>query len=229
MFTLFLALILSVSAQNSIYVNQISTSGSTTLVQTGSSNTVGSSGTPSEITSDNVNFTLRQIGDNNAANFSFIGANLDFTSDTTGDSNIQKYFANGANNTLGLSFTGNSNTFILNNDSTTQSTTKATLTDSNITFDVTGNSNMMRFGVISGKFNTLDYTIAGNSNTVLSTQSGNPAGLITGTGHEQTVTITGSSNALDISQSGVEKQTAVLNLTGSSNTVSIQQTGPGGP
>ena len=69
----------------------------------------------------------------------------------------------------------------------------------------------------------------GNTNTVLSTQSGNPAGLSVGTGHEQTVTITGSSNSLTVAQSGVEKQTAVLNLTGSSNTVSIQQTGPGGP
>jgi hypothetical protein len=223
-----LTFVTAASAQNSIYVNQISTSGTTTLVQTGSSNTIGSAGTPSEITSDNVSFTMNQIGNSNAANFSFLGANLTLSSITTGNSNIQKYYVNGASNTLGLTFTGNSNTFVMNSDASPTGTTKATLTDSSVTFGVTGNNNLLKFGVSSGKYNKLDYTVAGNSNTVTSTQVGNPGGASAGTGHEQTVTITGSTNTLDISQSGVEKQTAVVNLTGSSNTVSIQQTGPGG-
>lgn len=225
-FTLFLATIQVLLAQNGIYINQVSVSGTTTIVQNGSSNTIGSSGTPSEITSDNTSFLMRQIGNSNTANFSFIGTNLTLSSITTGNSNIQKYFASGASNTLGMTFTGDSNTFIFNNDATANSTTKASLTNSNITFAVTGNTNLMKFGVVSGKYNTLNYTIGGNSNTITSTQSGNPAGASAGTGHEQTVTIAGSSNTLDVSQSGTAKQTAVLNLTGSSNTVTVTQTGP---
>ena len=57
--------------QNQIYVNQITTAGSTTLIQVGSLNKIGvSTGTPSDITGDNILFEMRQMGDNNTTDFS---------------------------------------------------------------------------------------------------------------------------------------------------------------
>ena len=223
-FTLLVLLATVARGQNQLYVNQISTSGTTTIVQTGSSNTIGSNGTPSEITSENVTFESRQVGNSNLFNFSFLGNNLDVENVVTGNSNTQKMYMDGANNKIDVTLTGNSNTFILNKDSLINSTVKSTSISADIKFAVAGNSNIMKFGIEDGKFNTLDYTITGNSNDIHSLQIGNPAGIAAGTGHEQTVTITGSTNTLDIYQAGIEKQTAVINLTGSSNTIQVQQT-----
>jgi len=211
-------------SQNILYVNQISSAGTTTLVQTGTSNKIGSSGTPSEITSENVDFELRQVGNSNESDFSFIGNNLTLNSITTGNSNISKMYMTGASNNIDLAFTGNSNNFLLNKTGLVGSAVKSNATNSNIDFVVAGNSNILQFGIDDGKYNVLNYNITGNTNTVTSKQVGNPSGQSAGTGHEQTVTITGSTNTLDILQAGIEKQTAVINLTGSSNTVSVQQT-----
>ena len=223
-FILLILLATAARGQNQLYVNQISTSGTTTLVQTGSSNRIGSAGTPSEITSDNVDFELRQVGDDNESDFSFIGNNLTLLSLTTGDSNISKMYMTGASNDINLAFTGNSNNFLLNKTGLVGSAVKSNATNSNIDFIVAGNSNTLQVGIDDGKYNILNYNIVGNTNTVTSKQVGNHSGAQAGTGHEQTVTITGSTNTLDILQAGIEKQTAVLNLTGSSNTVSVQQT-----
>lgn len=224
--TLILLILFAITArgQNQLYVNQISTSGTTKLVQTGTSNKIGSSGTPSEITSDNVNFELRQVGNSNESDFSFIGNNLTLLSLTTGNSNISKMYMTGASNDINLAFTGNSNNFLLNKTGITGSAVKSNAISSNIDFIVTGNSNLLKFGIDDGKYNILNYNIVGSTNTVTSKQVGNPSGAQAGTGHDQTVTITGSTNTLDIYQAGIEKQTAVLNLTGSSNTVTVQQT-----
>ena len=227
--TSLLALILSLLnitcySQNILYVNQISSAGTTTLVQTGTSNKIGSSGTPSEITSENVNFELRQIGNSNESDFSFIGNNLTLLSLTTGNTNISKMYMTGASNNIDLAFNGNSNNFLLNKTGITGSTVKSDAISSNIDFIVTGNTNLLKFGIDDGKYNILNYNILGSTNTVTSKQVGNPSGMSAGTGHEQTVTITGSTNTLDIYQAGIEKQTAVINLTGSSNTVTVQQT-----
>lgn len=223
-FILLTLLAITARGQNQLYVNQISTSGTTKLVQTGTSNKIGSSGTPSEITSDNVNFELRQVGNSNESDFSFIGNNLTLLSLTTGNSNISKMYMTGASNDINLAFTGNSNNFLLNKTGITGSAVKSNAISSNIDFIVAGNSNILKFGIDDGKYNVLNYNIVGSTNTVTSKQVGNPSGAQAGTGHDQTVTITGSTNTLDIYQAGIEKQTAVLNLTGSSNTVTVQQT-----
>jgi hypothetical protein len=209
--------------QNQIYINQITTTGTTTIVQTGSVNKIGSSGTPSEITSDNLSFEMRQVGDNNEANFSMIGNNLTLKSITTGNSNNLKMFTNGANNDIDLTFTGNSNTFLLNKDAIANSTDKATTVNGDVKFVVTGSSNVMKVGIDDGKYNELDYTITGSSNTLTTTQAGNPSGNAAGSGHSQVVTVLGSSNTMTFQQAGLEKQTLTYNLTGSFNTVSIQQ------
>jgi hypothetical protein len=166
---------------------------------------------------------MRQVGDNNDADFSMIGNNLTLKSITTGNSNNLKMFTNGANNDIDLTFTGNSNTFLLNKEATVGSTDKATTVDGDVKFVVTGNSNVMKVGIDDGKYNKLDYLITGSSNLLTTTQYGNPGGNAAGSGHSQVVTVLGSSNTMNFQQAGSEKQTLTYNLTGSFNTVSIQQ------
>ena len=144
-FILGLMLLTPAFAQNQIYVNQITTAGTTTLIQVGSLNKVGSTGTPSNITGDNITFELRQMGDNNNTDFSIIGANnLSLLAVATGNGNNQKYFMNGANNTLNVSLVGNTNSLTVNKDvsvdhTSNSDTSKATIANSDVTLDVSGN------------------------------------------------------------------------------------------
>lgn len=224
---LFLA---AANAQNQIYVNQVTTGGNTTFVQVGSLNKIGSSATLSDITGDNILFEMRQIGDSNDTKFSIASANnLKMLTVATGNSNTQQYYFNGASNNANILLNGNSNKFLLNGDTTvdhtsSSDTTKATFTNSDLLFDVQGNSNDIRLGISSGKYNYVDYKITGNSNTIKSTQIGNTAGSAAKAGHEQTVVLTGSSNDVTIYQAGLEKQLFSYTLIGSTNTVRIVQT-----
>ena len=228
---LFVTLVSLAFGQNQLYVNQITTSGNTTFVQVGSLNKVGSSQTPSNITGDNILFEMRQMGNNNTTDFSIIDANnLKLVSVFNGNTNTQKIFMSGANNNMNLLFNGNNNSFLLNKDVTVDhtsdsDTTKATVSYSDFKFNVTGSSNVFKFGIENGKYNYIDYEVTGSSNTIKSTQIGLVAGGSTAKdGHEQTVTITGGSNDLTIYQAGLEKQLFNYNLTGSNNTVRIVQT-----
>ena len=217
-------------AQNQIYVNQITTAGTTTLIQVGSLNKVGSTGTPSNITGDNITFELRQMGDNNNTDFSIIGANnLSLLAVATGDGNNQKYFMNGGSNTFNVSLVGNTNSLTVNKDvsvdhSSNSDTSKATIANSDVTIDVTGNSNTLKFGFEDASYNWVDYKITGNSNTIKSTQIGSVGASTQKGGHYQDVTILGSTNDLTVYQAGVEQQSLVYSLTGSNNTVKIIQT-----
>ena len=217
-------------AQNQIYVNQITTAGTTTLIQVGSLNKVGSTGTPSNITGDNITFELRQMGDNNNTDFSIIGANnLSLLSVATGNTNTQKYFMNGGNNTFNVSLVGSTNSLTVNKDVTVDhtsdvDTSKATIADSDVTIDVVGSSNTMKFGFENASFNWIDYNITGSSNVVKSTQIGSVGASTQKGGHYQDVTILGSTNNLTVYQAGIEQQKLVYNLTGSNNTVQIIQT-----
>lgn len=216
--------------QNQLYVNQITTAGSTTFIQVGTGNRVGSSGTFSNITADNINFELRQTGDNNSTDFSITGANnLKLLAVATGNSNTQKYYLNGTNNNMNINLAGNSNNVLVNKDVSVDHTSntdnsKATLDNTDMKLNVTGNSNDLRFGIKDANYNYIDYDITGNSNTVKSTQIGSTGGSTAKAGHEQTVTILGSTNDVTVYQAGVEKQTLQYNLTGSANTVRIVQT-----
>jgi hypothetical protein len=216
--------------QNQLYVNQITTAGSTTFIQVGTGNRVGSSGTFSNITADNITFETRQIGNNNATDFSITGANnLKLLSVVNGNSNTQQYYLDGSDNNMNINLAGNSNNVLVNKDVTVDhtsntDTSKATLTNTDMKLNVVGNSNDLRFGIKDANYNYIDYSITGNSNTVKSTQNGNTGGVAAKDGHEQTVTILGSTNDLTVYQAGIEKQTLQYNLTGSANTVRIIQT-----
>ena len=130
---------------------------------------------------------------------------------------------------MNINLTGNSNNVLVNKDVSVDHTSntdssKATLDNTDMKLNVTGNSNDLRFGIKDASYNYIDYDILGNSNKVKSTQIGSTGGATAKSGHEQTVTIAGSTNDLTIYQAGVEKQTLQYNLVGSANTVRIVQT-----
>lgn len=219
----------TLSAQNSIYVDQITTSGTTNLIQVGSNNTIGTAQLSSDLQGDNLTFEMRQIGNGNNTLFSIINANnMDFLTVVEGELNSQRIYMNGASNNLNALFQGDSNSLLINGDTTVDATgsltTKSTFAFSDVLLDVEGDSNDLKFGISGGLYNYVDYTITGNSNSVRSVQIGNPAGNAAKSGHEQDVTITGNSNSLFIYQAGLEKQLFNYNLTGSNTNVQIVQT-----
>jgi hypothetical protein len=211
-------------AQSSIYLDQISTSGTTSITQTGGSNRIGSSGTPSTITGDSGTFNIRQIGTGNQMDFALNGDSYDFKMWNTGDSNLQKIYITGGNNRFDAAITGNANEIIFNSDASYSGTTAATSSNGQFDFVISGNTNIFEIGIFGGTYNKLDYNVQGNSNTFSIKQTG----IVAGTdGHLQEITINGSSNTVTVDQSGTVKQTAILNLTGSSSTVTIIQSPPG--
>lgn len=219
----------TLSAQNSIYVDQITTSGTTNLIQVGSNNTIGVSQLASNLEGDNLTFEMRQMGDGNYTVFSIINAtNLDFLSVVEGDLNEQRLYMDGSNNNLNALFQGDSNKLTINGDLTVDETgtldSKATFSYSDIILDVDGDSNTLAFGISDGLYNYIKYDITGNSNEIRSVQIGNPAGNAAKSGHEQDVLITGNSNTLFIYQAGLEKQLFNYTLTGSNTNVQIVQT-----
>jgi hypothetical protein len=220
LFVIFMALVSGSYAQNTIYLDQISVSATTTILQTGSTNRIGSSGTPSSITGDTGTFDIKQIGAGNLLDFTLTGDDFDVTLWNTGDNNTQKIYLSGDTNFLDWTATGNSNDLVFNSDGSSAGTTAATSDNGNFSFAITGSTNVFEIGVSSGAYNILDYTVTGDSNTFNLTQSGQVAGT---SGHTQTVVVGGGSNAITVDQSGTAKQTLQLNVTGSSNVIGVTQ------
>ena len=188
-FALSLLLILSVSAQNSIYVQQIGDSGTTAITQIGSGNNIGGSGWAFSL-GDSVNIELQQIGYNNSLEYSFNGGDLTLKSVTVGNSNTQLYNVVGTSNNYRLDFHGDSND--INIKSAEDGPNAATVSNLNMLLNINGNNNAMTFGITDGAHNRLVYGIDGNNNTINSKQTGNPGSGILGSGHEQDVNIFGS-------------------------------------
>jgi len=210
--------------QNALYLQQISTAAVVNVLQAGATNRIGSSGTPSTITGDNVNFDVKQVGNSNAIDFAFNGNGTTLKLYNTGDSNTQGLYINGANNSLDLEFVGNSNTLLFNNDGTSGSTTQASVANGTYSFNVNGNSNAFNIGSGTGSYNNLDYKVAGNSNTFNILQNGIVAGT---SGHSQIVGVDGNSNNVYINQSGTNANIVNYQLTGSNTNTVITQ-GPTG-
>lgn len=150
---------LKAHAQNVIYLQQISTSATDNITQTGTSNRIGSSTTPSTINGDGGTFTISQIGSSNALDFNLTGGSYSFSLTNTGDSNTQGIYLNGNNNSFSGTFTGSSNTMLFNKDASTAGTTQATTSNGTFAFNVTGNSNSFLIGESDGSYNNLNYTV----------------------------------------------------------------------
>jgi len=222
--SLFLLTVGSAFAQNSLYLQQISTAAVVNVLQSGATNRIGSSGVPSTITGDNVNFDIKQVGSSNAIDFAFNGNGTTLKLYNTGDTNTQGLYINGANNSLDLEFVGNNNTLLFNNDGTNSSTTQASVANGTYSINVNGNSNAFNIGSGTGSYNNLDYKVAGNSNAFNILQNG----IVSGTsGHSQQVEVAGNSNNVYINQSGTNANLLYYKLTGSNTSTVITQ-GPTG-
>jgi hypothetical protein len=222
---------------NQIYVNQITTGGDTTFIQSGASNRIGSFALPSNITGDNIFFEMRQIGDGNNTDFSIIGANnLKLLSAFAGNNNEQRLYFNGANNNMNFRFDGNANKLWINNDVTVYrdggentASDKATLASSDLQIKFAGNNNLFAYATTNGLNNYLKYDVTGNSNSIKTTQIGSAGTGTRQSGHYQDLTILGGSNDVMIYQQGTVQQYFQYSLIGSNNTVRVSQTATAAP
>jgi hypothetical protein len=220
------------SAGNQIYVNQITTGGDTTFIQSGASNRIGSFALPSNLTGDNTFFEMRQIGDGNSTDFSIIGANnLKLLSAFAGNNNEQRLYFNGANNNMNFRFDGNSNKLWISSDTTVYrdggentAADKATLASSDLQIKFAGNNNLFAYATTNGLNNYLKYDVTGDSNSIKTTQIGSAGTGTRQSGHYQDITILGGSNDVMIYQQGTVQQYFQYNLVGSNNTVRVSQT-----
>jgi hypothetical protein len=222
---------------NQIYVNQITTGGDTTFIQSGASNRVGSFALPSNITGDNIFFEMRQIGDGNSTDFSITGANnLKLLSAFAGNNNEQRLYFNGANNNMNFRFDGNGNKAWISNDTTVYrdggentANDKATLASSDMQIKFAGNNNLFAYATTNGLNNYLKYDVTGNSNNIKTTQIGSAGTGTRQSGHYQDLTISGGGNDVMIYQQGTVQQYFQYSLIGSNNIVRVSQTATAAP
>jgi hypothetical protein len=198
---------------NSVYIDQTNADQSTvTITQTGSNNNVGdtntTTGNPFAIDGNSMFLTINQDGMLNSILGNFIGGNSTATIDQIGNSNTTTFnYGNfgTSSGTVGIVLIAtlrNSSNYLYN-------------------LNVTGDSNNIT-STINSAYTTNLFTIAGNSNTLTTTQTG--FGTLTGGGHNITTNVIGSSNAITVSQDGTTNaNSAVINLTGSNSAISITQ------
>ena len=206
-------------AQSELYLNQISTSAVMNIAQAGNNNRIGSAGTPSAVTGDNVQMDIRQIGDGNTLDMQFNGNSNTMKLFNNGNNNAQALYVTGAHNAFDLEFVGGNNSMIFNNDGTSTSTVPANMSGGAYSFLVNGGQNTFQVGTGSGSNNIMNYNVQGNSNNVVATQDG----LVSGQGHEQDVTIAGNSNNVVVNQAGSLRNVVKYNLTGSNTNTVITQ------
>ncbi len=165
---------------NQIYINQITTGGDITFIQSGGSNRVGSFALPSNLTGDNIFVEFRQIGNGNNTDFSIIGANnLKLLSAFEGNNNEQRLYFNGANNNMNFRFDGSANKLWISNDTSlyrdggaNTAADKATLSNSDLQIKFAGNTNTFAYATTDGLNNYLKYDVTGNTNVIKTTQIG---------------------------------------------------------
>jgi hypothetical protein len=225
--TFVMGLLLAVSVWadggNSVYIDQTNADqSSVTITQTGSNNNVGDSntttGNPFVIDGNSMNLTITQDGMNNSILGNFIGGSSDATISQIGNSNstVLNYGNFGTSSgTLGISFTGSNNNSILNIGTLHNSSNYL------YNLDVTGDHNSIT-STINSAYTTNNFTIAGDSNTFTTTQTG--FGTLTGGGHNISANVIGDSNSISVLQDGnTIANSAVINLTGSNSAISITQ------
>jgi hypothetical protein len=225
--TFVMGLLLAVSVWadggNSVYIDQTNADqSSVTISQTGSNNNVGdtntTTGDPFTIDGNSMFLTITQDGMNNSILGNFIGGNSDATISQIGNSNstLLNYGNFGTSSgTLGISLNGSNNNSILNIGTLRNSSNYL------YNLDVTGNQNSIT-STINSAYTINNFTLAGDSNTLTTTQTG--FGTLLGGGHNISANVIGDSNTLSVIQDGnTISNSAVINLTGSNSAISITQ------
>jgi hypothetical protein len=184
----------SFSWANDVYVEQVGDGATVTITQDGSSNRVGTAGSPAVIKGDANIVTIDQIGSSNALDMIINGGAVTATVTTTGSNNIQTINCGTANSaTCGSSF---------------------------IKQEVTGDNNTVTQNLVAASTQHSEILITGDYNTVAHTTSGTGAhsGIITVTGG---VALGG--NTISLTQGGTNAQQATITSTGNSNAITVNQ------
>ena len=208
----------STALSNDIYIEQSGDNLTLSVTQEGTGNEVGNSTTGVSLTGDDMNLTISQVGNTNTVEMSVTGDNYTGNIDVTGSSNTTTLNCDsvGAGNcgtvTNTLTLTGNSNTLTLNVGENNDAS------DSNITYSVTGSSNII-IGTVDGTNVTASTTISGSTNTHDMTISGGGV-----SGHSLTHSHTGGLGSFTLNQSGINDTTVNLNTSGDNHSVTITVT-----
>jgi hypothetical protein len=179
---------------NDVYIEQVGSGVTVTILQDGSSNRVGDEGTPSIIKGDANIVTIDQIGSSNTLDMIINGAAITATVTTNGSNNTQVINCGTANSaTCGSSF---------------------------IKQEVTGDNNTVTQNLVASATQHSEILITGDENTVTHTTSGSGAhsGIITVTGG-----IALGGNTISLTQGGTNAQQATITSTGNSNVITVNQ------
>ena len=190
-----------------VYIDQAGSTTTIDITQSGSGNTIGSSGTASTIIGDNSNIDLVQTGSNNAADIETAtgasGTIINYSA--TGGSNVLDVDISAASDTtLTTAITGDSNEVTLcgtiaTNAGAAVSATCGTEVSANTTttnLAITGDSNKVAVGAdAAGAVNniTLGANTVSDFNVVNLSQGGTDTPVVT-------VNVDGSTNAVNITQ-----------------------------
>lgn len=209
---------------NSVYIDQTNADNSTvSITQLGYSNSVGD---PNSITTpqfvvdgNNMNLTIDQEGMNNIITGNFIGGDSNATITQIGNSNstVLNMGIFGSNGgQMTISVAGN------NNSTTFNMATLASVDNYNYNLTIAGNTNTV-VSTMNSKYIQNNITITGNGNTYTTLQSG-ANGTSTTPGHSITSSIIGNGNSVSISQiSTTTPNSITLNVTGSGTSTTILQ------
>ena len=179
---------------NDVYIEQVGDGATITITQDGSSNRIGTSGTPSLIKGDANTVTIDQIGSSNELDIVINGTAVTAVVTTNGSNNIQTINCGTANT--------------------------ASCGSSYIKQQVTGDNNTVTQNLVAAATQHSEILITGDYNTVTHTTSGSGAhsGIITVTGG-----VALSGNTISLTQGGTNAQQATITSTGNSNAITVTQ------
>jgi len=190
-----------------VYIDQAGSTTTIDIVQTGSGNTVGSSGTASTIIGSNTDIDVTQTGSNNAADIE--------TATGASDTKID-YIATGGSNVLDVDLaaaTDTTITAVITGDSNEVTVCGTLATDASAVASATCGTE------VSANTTTTNLAITGDSNKVA-------AGLDAADAVNN-ITLGANTpsdyNVVNLSQTGTDTPVVTLNVDGSSNAVNITQ------
>ena len=203
-------------SQNTVYIDQIGSSSTIDVTQTGANNVMGNETTGTVFHGNSQMVTITQIGSNNNSVFNIQGNGTQLTSNVTGSFNTVNASCGAAPTTactdtvITANVTGNTNTVNITAGAKSLATA-----------DVTGDNNTI--GITSSTTNLLGArarvtTTGGNGNAITVSQTGT-AGL---NGFDATVDITGGSNTIGVTQSGTVDSTVNIKSVGSNNSITVR-------
>jgi hypothetical protein len=203
-------------SQNTVYIDQIGSSSTIDVTQTGSNNVVGDEVNKTIFRGNSQLVMITQIGSNNNSVFNIQGNGAQLTSNVTGSFNTVNASCGAAPTTactdtiITANITGNTN----NVNITSGAKSLATV-------DATGDNNTV--GITSSTTNLLGArarvtSTGGNGNAITVSQTGT-AGL---NGFDATVDVTGGSNTIGVTQGGTVDSTVNIKSVGSNNSITVR-------